>query len=112
VQAESTCGSGGTADALASGASWSNPVGVQIPASAPFDGLKVVAYNETKTALTFGLTRINWRPWLPVRHRRLPPIVVVVVTIFFVRFVRPVVMLQLDAVVELAIARRDVAQLR
>src|SRR4029450_8117498 len=29
------CGSGGTADALASGASWSNPVGVQIPASAP-----------------------------------------------------------------------------
>src|SRR5438552_12501476 len=29
-----TCGSGGTADALASGASWSNPVGVQIPASA------------------------------------------------------------------------------
>ena len=30
-----TCGSGGTADALASGASWSNPVGVQIPASAP-----------------------------------------------------------------------------
>src|SRR6185436_1984127 len=28
-------GSGGTADALASGASWSNPVGVQIPASAP-----------------------------------------------------------------------------
>src|SRR4029077_14828768 len=26
---------GGTADALASGASWSNPVGVQIPASAP-----------------------------------------------------------------------------
>src|SRR5437660_12288693 len=31
----STCGSGGTADALASGASWSNPVGVQIPPSAP-----------------------------------------------------------------------------
>src|SRR6186997_1991075 len=31
----STSGSGGTADALASGASWSNPVGVQIPASAP-----------------------------------------------------------------------------
>jgi hypothetical protein len=30
-----TCGSGGTADALASGASWSNPVGVQIPPSAP-----------------------------------------------------------------------------
>ena len=29
------CGSGGTADASASGASWSNPVGVQIPASAP-----------------------------------------------------------------------------
>src|SRR5213592_4896052 len=29
------CGSGGTADALASGASWSNPVGVQIPPSAP-----------------------------------------------------------------------------
>src|SRR4029077_7796844 len=28
-------GSGGTADALASGASWSNPVGVQIPPSAP-----------------------------------------------------------------------------
>lgn len=31
----STCGSGGTADALASGASPSNRVGVQIPASAP-----------------------------------------------------------------------------
>jgi hypothetical protein len=30
------CGSGGTADALASGASWSNPVGVQIPPSAPY----------------------------------------------------------------------------
>jgi hypothetical protein len=30
-----TCGSGGTADALASGASWSNPVGVRIPPSAP-----------------------------------------------------------------------------
>src|SRR5207245_109096 len=29
------CGSGGTADALASGASWSNPVGVRIPPSAP-----------------------------------------------------------------------------
>jgi hypothetical protein len=28
-------GSGGTADALASGASWSNPVGVRIPPSAP-----------------------------------------------------------------------------
>src|SRR4051812_36557175 len=34
-QFPTTCGSGGTADALASGASWSNPVGVQIPASAP-----------------------------------------------------------------------------
>jgi hypothetical protein len=32
-----TCGSGGTADALASGASPSNRVGVQIPASAPID---------------------------------------------------------------------------
>src|SRR5436190_24231986 len=32
---KSTCGSGGTADALASGASPSNRVGVQIPASAP-----------------------------------------------------------------------------
>ena len=31
------CGSGGTADALASGASPGNRVGVQIPASAPFD---------------------------------------------------------------------------
>src|SRR3954452_17227777 len=31
----SLCGSGGTADALASGASWSNPVGVRIPPSAP-----------------------------------------------------------------------------
>ena len=31
----SECGSGGTADALASGASWSNPVGVRIPPSAP-----------------------------------------------------------------------------
>ena len=30
-----TCGSGGTADALASGASWGNPVGVQILSSAP-----------------------------------------------------------------------------
>jgi hypothetical protein len=31
------CGSGGTADALASGASPRKGVGVQIPASAPFD---------------------------------------------------------------------------
>ena len=31
-----TCGSGGTADALASGASWSNPVEVRILSSAPF----------------------------------------------------------------------------
>src|SRR5689334_14954509 len=30
-----TCGSGGTADALASGASWGNPVEVQILSSAP-----------------------------------------------------------------------------
>src|SRR5437870_12933904 len=36
----SHCGSGGTADALASGASWSNPVGVQIPASAPSTKLR------------------------------------------------------------------------
>src|SRR5262249_55466510 len=34
--AQAACGSGGTADALASGASPSNRVGVQIPASAPF----------------------------------------------------------------------------
>ena len=39
------CGSGGTADALASGASWSNPVGVQIPASAPASALH--ATNQT-----------------------------------------------------------------
>jgi hypothetical protein len=36
---KSTCGSGGTADALASGASPSNRVGVQIPASAPITNL-------------------------------------------------------------------------
>ena len=35
-----TCGSGGTADALASGASPSNRVGVQIPASAPAPSLR------------------------------------------------------------------------
>jgi hypothetical protein len=50
---KSTCGSGGTADALASGASWSNPVGVRIPPSAPFDSASLSPAPRSWQAIFF-----------------------------------------------------------
>src|SRR2546425_1160185 len=52
------CGSGGTADALASGASWSNPVGVQIPPSAPLDSASPIG----EASLVAGPLRLSALP--------------------------------------------------
>ena len=56
------CGSGGTADALASGASPSNRVGVQIPASAPaYNPLVISVGLRAASKLEFALNLANLR---------------------------------------------------
>src|SRR3954463_12163387 len=69
-----TRGSGGTADALASGASPSNRVGVQIPASAPFDSASSTLEHPAITAAA-GFSRPAGRapsagPSAHLEHRR------------------------------------------